>query len=105
MNDLMVMTGNTMLIPFLTALAKKVFRTEKMSEQTRKTFHTFMPLVAGILTNGLYEYQRSQDWKLALAIGLGSGGAASSFRDVDKNMNLLGSMRNVLKEPENTQPK
>jgi hypothetical protein len=75
-----------------------------MDEQTRRTVHTFMPLVTGVLSAGLYEYQRTHDWKMALAVGLGSGGAASSIRDADKNLNLVGSLREAFQKEDSQTP-
>ena len=98
MDQLIVIVVNTLAIPFITALAKKLFRTERLPEQTRKSLHTLMPLAAGVLTSGLVEYGHSHDWKLALAVGLGSGGAASSLRDADKNLNMIGSVRGMFQK-------
>ena len=76
----------TMGIPFATTLVKKVFKTDQLNETPRTGIHALIPVVLGILSSGLYSYSHGQDWVTALAIGLGSGGAASSARDVDKNL-------------------
>lgn len=105
MDQLIIVTVNTLLIPFAVAALKKIFRTDKLSERSRKTLHTMMPLAAGILSSGIVEWQRSHDWKLALAVGLGSGGAASSLRDADKNLNVIGALRTMMREPKEAPPK
>lgn len=76
----------TMGIPFVTALVKKVFKTKQLEEIPQKGAHALIPVIIGILSSGLYAYSHGQDWVTALAIGLGSGGAASSARDIDKNL-------------------
>lgn len=76
----------TVGIPFVTAIFKKVFKTERLDETPRKGLHALIPVVLGILSSGLYAYSQNQDWMTALAIGLGSGGAAASARDIDRNL-------------------
>ena len=84
----------TAFIPFVTAGLKKLF-TRKMPDTDLKTgVHTLIPIVLGILSTGLYMYQKTHDPWVALAAGLGSGGAASSIRDIDKN--LVGIVQTVL---------
>lgn len=91
----------TAAIPFVTAIAKKLFKTEQLEESKRKGINALIPIVLGILSSGLYEYSRSQDWVTALAVGLGSGGAASSARDIDKNLiGLLGAVSSIFKKPQ-----
>lgn len=73
-------------IPFLTAVFKKVFKTDQLEEPSRKGINALIPVVLGMLSSGLYAYTQGQDWVTALAIGLGSGGAAASTRDIDKSL-------------------
>lgn len=73
-------------IPFLTAVFKKVFKTDRLEENPRKGVNALIPVTIGILSSGLYAYSTGQDWVTALAIGLGSGGAAASARDIDRNL-------------------
>jgi len=76
----------TAAIPFVTALAKKLFKTDQLEETKRKGINALIPILLGVLSSGFYEYSRSHDWITALAVGLGSGGVASSVRDIDKNL-------------------
>jgi len=76
-------------IPLVTAVFKKVFKTDQLDEKPRKGVNALIPVVLGILSSGLYSYSQGQDWMTALAIGLGSGGAAASVRDIDKNLTQL----------------
>ena len=71
-------------IPFLTALCKKLFKTERF--EAKQGIHTLIPVVLGILSSGLYARSQGSDWVTAIAIGLGSGGAAASARDIDKSL-------------------
>ena len=73
-------------IPFLTAVFKKVFKTDRLEGPSRKGINVLIPVVLGILSSGLFAYSEGQDWITALAIGLGSGGAAASARDLDKSI-------------------
>lgn len=73
-------------IPFVTALIKKVFKTDQLNGTPQKGIHLLIPAILGIFSSGLYAYSHGQDWITALAIGLGSGGAVSSARDIEKNM-------------------
>ena len=83
-------------IPFVTALCKKVFKTDRLDEKPQKGVHLLIPIVLGILSSGLYAYSKGQDWMTALAIGLGSGGAAASARDIDKNLIQLADTLTAL---------
>ncbi len=76
----------TASIPFLTAVFKKVFKTDQLEESPRKGINALIPVVLGILSSGLFAYSQGQDWITALAVGLGSGGAAASARDIDKSL-------------------
>lgn len=76
----------TTVIPFVTALAKKLFKTDQLEETKRKGVNALIPVLIGILSSGAYAYSQGQDWMTALAIGLGSGGTASSARDIEKNL-------------------
>jgi hypothetical protein len=61
-------------------------------------------VVLGILSSGVYAYSQNHDLATALAVGLGSGGAASSARDIDKYLlNLVGGIR-ALMQPKPPQP-
>ena len=104
MDQLIIIAVNTLIIPFVVAGIKKLFRTDKLSEQSRKTLHTILPLAAGILSSGLVEFQKSGNWKLALAVGLGSGGAASSLRDADKYLNVTGTVRDMFQDKDGSTP-
>jgi hypothetical protein len=86
MEPITVISLITATLPFLTAGIKKLLRTEKWPESSRKGWHALLPVALGILSAGTYELSRGSDWVTALAVGLGSGGAASSVRDVDKNL-------------------
>lgn len=76
----------TAAIPFVTALGKKLLHTDRLSEKPRKGIHALLPVLLGVLSSGLYAYSQGNDWVTALAIGLGSGGAAASARDIEKNL-------------------
>ena len=76
----------TAAIPFATALAKKFFNTDRLPEKPRKGLHALLPVLLGVLSSGLYAYSQGNDWMTALAVGLGSGGAAASARDIEKNL-------------------
>jgi hypothetical protein len=82
----------TAAIPFVTALAKKFLNTERLPEKPRKGIHALLPVLLGVLSSGIYAYSQGKDWLTALAIGLGSGGAASSVRDIDKNLTQIGEI-------------
>ena len=76
-------------IPFLTAAIKRVFTKKMVPESAQPGVHTVIPLVLGILSTGLYAYSQTKNVWAAVAAGLGSGGAASSIRDVDKNLTRI----------------
>jgi len=97
MEPVSVITIITTVIPLVTAAVKKIINTGRLEESNRKAINGLIPIVLGILSSGLYEWTRSHNWITALAVGLGSGGAASSLRDVDKNLNLVGSLRSLFK--------
>jgi hypothetical protein len=73
-------------IPFVSALFKKVFKTDQLDENPQRGVHLLIPVVLGILSSGPYVYSQGQDWATSLAIGLGSGGAAASVCCIDKNL-------------------
>lgn len=79
----------TAALPFVTAGFKKLFKTERLSYDARKGVNALLPVLLGIASSGLYSYSQGSDWVTALAVGLGSGGAASSVRDIDKNLTRL----------------
>jgi len=76
----------TTAIPFVTALAKKALKTEKLQDRARKGINTLLPVLIGVLSSGLFAFSQRNDWMTSLAIGLGSGGAAASARDIEKNL-------------------
>lgn len=89
----------TAIIPFVTKIVKNWFRTEIIKEPYRKGINALIPVVIGILSSGLYAFSQGQDWVTALAIGLGSGGAASSARDIEKNLiRLVEVIAKILKK-------
>ena len=83
-------------IPFLTAVVKKTFKTDRLEGPSRKGINALIPVVLGILSSGFYAYSQGQDWVTALAIGLGSGGAAASARDIDRNLVRIAEIVNGL---------
>ena len=78
----------TAVIPFVTAGVKRLF-TKKVPEKYRHGVNCVIPLVLGIISTGLYTYQQTNDVWVSLAAGLGSGGVASSARDIDKNLTKI----------------
>ncbi|MCG3204320.1 MAG: hypothetical protein KCHDKBKB_01035 [Elusimicrobia bacterium] len=88
----------TTLIPFATAALKKMLKTDQWGE--RKTgWNALIPVALGVVSSGVYAYSQGSDPVTALAVGLGSGGAASSARDVDKYpLNLVGGIRALLQK-------
>lgn len=88
----------TAAIPFVTAAAKKILKTDKWGERKRG-WNTLLPIVIGIASAGVYAHSQGNDWITSLAIGLGSGGAASSVRDTDRHLlNLFGAVRSLSKK-------
>lgn len=85
----------TAVIPFVTLGAKKLFRTDKLEGDTRAGVNALIPIIIGILSAGLYQYQQDPNIIKALAVGLASGGVASSARDIEKN--LIGIVGSILK--------
>lgn len=92
--DPVILSLITVGIPFVTAGIKKLI-TKKFSEDVQPGINTVIPLVVGILSAGIYSYQQTHNVWVALAAGLGSGGVASSARDLDKN--LLGIVEGLYK--------
>lgn len=86
MEPMSVVAMITAAIPFVTALVKKFLNTERLPEKPRKGLHALLPVLLGVFSSGLYAYSQGNDWMTALAIGLGSGGAAASARDIEKNL-------------------
>lgn len=78
----------TTVIPFITAGIKKLF-TKKLPDKYRYGVNAVIPLALGILSSGLYTYSQTRDIWASLAAGLGSGGVASSARDIDKNLTKI----------------
>ena len=89
MEPITILSLITSGIPFLTALIKKVFKTNRIQVPLKHGIHALIPIIIGILSSGLYSYSQNKDWLTSLIIGLGSGGAASSFRDIDKNLTRI----------------
>lgn len=88
----------TAAIPFVTAAAKKILKTDKWGEK-KSGWNALIPIVIGIVSAGAYAHSQGNDWVTSLAIGLGSGGVASSARDIDKNLiNLVGVIRSFIKK-------
>lgn len=96
MEPVTAITLVTAAIPFVTAIFKKLFKTDKLPDQTRWGVNGLIPIVIGIVATGLTAHAQGMDWITSLAVGLGSGGAASSVRDLDKN--LLGIVKFVLSQ-------
>src|SRR5262245_49065916 len=91
----------TTLIPFATAAVKKILKTDQWGEK-KTGWNALIPVAIGILSSGVYAYSQGSDLLTALAVGLGSGGAASSARDIDKHLlNLFGAIRSILAKPSN----
>lgn len=94
----------TAAIPFITAAAKKILKTDRWGEK-KSGWNALIPIIIGIISAGTYAYSQGNDWVTALAIGLGSGGVASSARDIDKNLtNLVGTVISFLKGPQQNKP-
>lgn len=86
----------TAVIPFATAGIKKILKTDQWGDRKRG-WNSLIPIALGILSSGLYAYSQGSDVMTSLAIGLGSGGAASSARDIEKHLlNLIGAIRIML---------
>ena len=86
----------TTVIPFATAAIKKILKTDQWGEK-KTGWNALIPVLLGIVSSGVYAYSQGSDPVTALAVGLGSGGAASSIRDVDKHLlNLIGGLRAIL---------
>jgi hypothetical protein len=97
MEPISIVSLITVGIPFVTAGIKKLFGTSKIPDDYRSGVHALLPIIIGILSTGLYTYVQTNDWKLALVAGLGSGGAASSVRDIDKNLTgIVASISQIL---------
>lgn len=88
----------TTLIPFATAAVKKILKTDQWGEK-KTGWNALIPIVLGIVSAGVYAYSQGNDVVTALAVGLGSGGAASSARDIDKHLlNLFGAIRSLTRK-------
>ncbi len=88
----------TGLIPFVTAAAKKILKTEQWGDKAHG-WNALLPILIGIASAGLFARSQGHDWLTSLAIGLGSGGAASSMRDIDKNLTgLFSAIGSLLKK-------
>jgi hypothetical protein len=89
----------TVLIPFATAALKKILKTDQWGEK-KSGWNALIPIVLGIVSSGIYAYSKGSDPATSFAIGLGSGGAASSARDIDKDLiNLFGAIRTLVTKP------
>jgi hypothetical protein len=94
----------TAAIPFVTAAAKKILKTDTWGERKRG-WNGLLPILIGIASAGVYAHSQGNDWVTSLAIGLGSGGVASSARDIDKNLtNLVGALLSFIKGPQDNKP-
>ncbi|MCG3206155.1 MAG: hypothetical protein KCHDKBKB_02882 [Elusimicrobia bacterium] len=94
----------TAAIPFVTAAAKKILKTEKWGEK-KSGWNALIPIVIGIVSAGAYAHSQGSDWVTSLAIGLGSGGAASSARDIDKNLtHLVSAVLSLVRKPPTDNP-
>jgi hypothetical protein len=80
----------TAAVPFVTAAAKKILKTDTWGERKRG-WNALLPIAIGIASAGVYAHSQGHDWVTSLAIGLGSGGAASSARDIDKHLTRIFS--------------
>ncbi len=80
----------TAAIPFVTAAAKKILKTDTWGERKRG-WNALLPILIGIVSAGAYAHSQGNDWITSLSIGLGSGGVASSARDIDKNLTQVVS--------------
>lgn len=88
----------TVLIPFVTAALKKILKTDQWGEK-KTGWNALIPVVLGIASAGVYAYSQGNDIVTSFAIGLGSGGAASSVRDIDRHLlNLFGAIQSLLKK-------
>ena len=98
MEPISIVTLITVLIPFATAALKKILKTDQWGEK-RSGWNALLPIILGIASSGIYAHSQGSDWVTSLTIGLGSGGAASSARDIDKNLvNLVGAIRSLWKK-------
>ena len=94
----------TALIPFITAAAKKILKTDQWGEK-KSGWNALIPIIIGIASAGVYAHAHGNDWVTSLAIGLGSGGAASSIRDIDKDLtNLVSAFLSIVKGPQENKP-
>ena len=80
----------TAAIPFVTAAVKKILKTDTWGERKRG-WNALLPIAIGITSAGVYALSQGNDWVTSFAIGLGSGGAASSTRDIDKHLTRIFS--------------
>ncbi len=91
-------------IPFVTAAAKKILKTDTWGEK-KSGWNALIPIVIGIVSAGVYAHSQGSDWVTSLAIGLGSGGVASSARDIDKNLtHLVSAVLSLLKKSATNNP-
>jgi|GEM_PF-2609007 len=94
----------TAVIPFVTAAAKKILKTDQWGERKRG-WNALLPVLIGIVSSGVYSYSQGNDWVTSLAIGLGSGGAASSVRDIDRNLTqVVSAALSLLKKRQTSGP-
>ncbi len=94
----------TAAIPFVTAAAKKILKTDKWGAK-KSGWNALIPIVIGIVSAGAYAHSQGNDWITSLAIGLGSGGVASSARDIDKNLtHLVSAVLSLVRKPSTNNP-
>lgn len=94
----------TAVLPFVTAGLKKILKTDKWGPK-KSGWNALLPVVLGVASSGVYAYANGSDVVSAIAIGLGSGGAASSARDIDKNLTqIVQTVMNSLRKPKPEDP-
>lgn len=85
----------TAVIPFATAGIKKLLKTDQWGNR-KHGWNSLIPIVLGIVSSGVFAYSQGSDVVTSLAVGLGSGGAASSMRNIEKDLvNLIGGLRAI----------
>ena len=68
-------------------------------------WNALIPIIIEIASARVYAHANGNDWVTSLAIGLGSGGAASSIRDIDKDLtNLISAFLSIVKRPKENKP-
>jgi hypothetical protein len=105
MEPMTVVAAITAAIPFVTAGIKRILTRRVQDDEKRRGINTLIPVVLGILCAGLYDFSQHQNWAQALAVGLGSGGAASSVRDIDRHVvGIVESLYRIARREKNEPP-